>query len=197
MSSQSHTMREWLLSETPDSRRQARLAALYKGWLTLRANHMAMIGLGIIAVLVGTALFAPWLAPHDPFVQDLGNRLQPLGAEDHILGTDTLGRDILSRMIYGSRITLYIVALVAMIAPIAGLLVGTVSGYAGGWTDVILMRVTDIFLAFPRLILALAFVAALGAGIENAVLAIASVTSKSVYQASPANFSRISISPSV
>lgn len=173
MTTETQTLRDWLLSETPTSRRHARLAAFYKGWLTLRANHMAMIGLAIIALLLGTALFAPWLAPHDPFVQDLGFRLQPLGTEGHILGTDSLGRDILSRMIYGSRITLYIVALVVMIAPIAGLLVGTIAGYAGGWTDIILMRITDIFLAFPRLILALAFVAALGAGIENAVLAIA------------------------
>lgn len=173
MTTETQTLREWLLSETPTSRRHARMAAFYKGWLTLRANHMAMIGLGIIALLIGTAMFAPLLAPHDPFVQDLAFRLQPLGTEGHILGTDSLGRDILSRMIYGSRITLYIVALVVMIAPVAGLLVGTIAGYAGGWTDIILMRITDIFLAFPRLILALAFVAALGAGIENAVLAIA------------------------
>jgi len=173
MTTETQTLREWLLSETPTSRRHARMAALYKGWLTLRANHMAMIGLGIIALLIGTAMFAPLLAQHDPFVQDLAFRLQPLGTEGHILGTDSLGRDILSRMIYGSRITLYIVALVVMIAPVAGLLVGTIAGYAGGWTDIILMRITDIFLAFPRLILALAFVAALGAGIENAVLAIA------------------------
>ncbi|NRB16957.1 MAG: ABC transporter permease [Rhodobacteraceae bacterium] len=173
MTTETQTLRDWLLSETPTSRRHARLAAFYKGWLTLRANHMAMIGLAIIALLLGTALFAPWLAPHDPFVQDLAFRLQPLGTEGHVLGTDSLGRDILSRMIYGSRITLYIVALVVMIAPIAGLLVGTIAGYAGGWTDIVLMRITDIFLAFPRLILALAFVAALGAGIENAVLAIA------------------------
>jgi len=105
-------------------------------------------------------------------VQDLANRLAPLGTDSHVLGTDSLGRDILSRLIHGSRITLYIVALVALIAPVAGLLVGTISGYAGGWIDTILMRITDIFLAFPRLVLALAFVAALGAGIENAVLAI-------------------------
>jgi peptide/nickel transport system permease protein len=133
---------------------------------------MAMIGLWILLGLVGIAVFAPLLAPHDPFVQDLGNRLAPLGTSGHVLGTDSLGRDILSRLIYGSRITLYIVALVALIAPIVGLLVGTVSGYAGGWVDVVLMRITDIFLAFPRLVLALAFVAAMGAGIENAVLAI-------------------------
>lgn len=166
------TLRQWLLTDTPTSRRHAKLSALYQGWLSFRSNTMAMIGLWILLALVAIAAAAPVLAPHDPFVQDLGNRLAPLGTEGHVLGTDSLGRDILSRLIYGSRITLYIVALVALIAPIAGLLVGTVSGYIGGWVDVVLMRITDIFLAFPRLVLALAFVAALGAGIENAVLAI-------------------------
>jgi peptide/nickel transport system permease protein len=166
------TLREWLMTDTPTSRRHAKFAAMYTGWLTLKSNSMAMIGLGILVLLVLIAFLAPLLAPADPFVQNLANRLQPPGAEGHILGTDSLGRDILSRMIYGSRITLYIVALVAMIAPVVGLLVGTVAGYAGGWADTILMRITDIFLAFPRLVLALAFVAALGAGIENAVLAI-------------------------
>ncbi|MEX0307434.1 MAG: ABC transporter permease [Ruegeria sp.] len=166
------TLRQWLLTDEPTSRRHARLASLYKGWLTLRSNSMAMVGLAILIVLVLTAVFAPIIAPQDPFVQDLSSRLLPIGSEGHLLGTDSLGRDILSRLIYGARITLYIVALVALIAPVAGLLVGTVAGYAGGWADVILMRITDIFLAFPRLVLALAFVAALGAGIENAVLAI-------------------------
>lgn len=166
------TLRQWLLTDEPTSRRHARLASLYKGWLTLRSNSMAMLGLVILVILVLTAVFAPVLAPHDPFAQDLSSRLKPIGTEGHLLGTDSLGRDILSRLIFGARITLYIVALVALIAPVAGLLVGTVAGYAGGITDVILMRITDIFLAFPRLVLALAFVAALGAGIENAVLAI-------------------------
>ena len=165
-------LRRWLLTDEPTSRHHARMANLYSGWLSLRTNWMAMFGLGILMILVLAAVLAPALAPHDPFAQDLSNRLQPLGAEDHPLGTDSLGRDILSRLIHGARITLYIVALVAMIAPVAGLLIGTAAGYVGGWTDMILMRVTDIFLAFPRLVLALAFVAALGAGIENAVLAI-------------------------
>jgi peptide/nickel transport system permease protein len=133
---------------------------------------MAMIGLGILVFLVLTAAFATILAPHDPFIQDLGARLQPPFSDGYILGSDSLGRDILSRLVYGSRITLYIVTLVTILAPVVGLLVGTIAGYAGGWTDAILMRITDIFLAFPRLVLALAFVAALGAGIENAVLAI-------------------------
>jgi len=166
------TLRSWLLSDTPSSRRQAKLSSLYQAWLSFRSNSMAVAGLAILVLLVFVAAAAPLISPHDPFVQNLGNRLTPLGTEGHILGTDSLGRDILSRLIYGARITLYIVALVALIAPIVGLLVGTVAGYTGGWIDIILMRITDIFLAFPRLVLALAFVAALGAGIENAVLAI-------------------------
>lgn len=166
------SLRAWLLTDTPTSRRHAKLSALYQGWLSFRSNTMAMIGLWILIFLVAVAIAAPFLAPHDPFTQNLGNRLAPLGTEGHVFGTDSLGRDILSRLIYGARITLYIVALVALIAPVVGLLVGTVSGYVGGWLDIVLMRITDIFLAFPRLVLALAFVAALGAGIENAVLAI-------------------------
>ncbi len=165
-------LRTWLLSDTPTSRNHARVAAIYQAWLSFRHNHMAMFGLGILVFLVLVAVFAPVLAPSDPFSQNLGARLLPPGAGGYLLGSDSLGRDILSRLIYGARITLYIVTLVAIVAPLVGLFVGTVAGYTGGWVDVILMRITDIFLAFPRLVLALAFVAALGAGIENAVLAI-------------------------
>ncbi len=173
-------LRAWLLTDTPTSRRHARAASLYQAWLSLKGNHMAMIGLGILVFLVIVAALASVLAPADPFIQDLGLRLTPpIWQADRdpaipgfILGSDSLGRDILSRLLYGSRITLYIVTLVALMAPIVGLLVGTIAGYTGGWLDIILMRITDIFLAFPRLILALAFVATLGAGIENAVLAI-------------------------
>ncbi|WP_116596926.1 ABC transporter permease [Primorskyibacter marinus] len=165
-------LRDWLLSDAPTSRRQARFASWYKGWLTLRSNTLAMVGLIVLALIILAAIFAPVLATHDPYAQDLGQRLLGAGQGGHLLGTDSLGRDIYSRLLYGARISIYIVLLVAMVAPLVGLIVGTVSGYAGGWADVVLMRITDIFLAFPRLILALAFVAALGAGIENAVLAI-------------------------
>ena len=166
------SFREWLLTDTPTSRRHAKATVIYQAWLSFKRNPMAMIGLGILVFLVLTAAFATILAPHDPFIQDLGARLQPPFSDGYILGSDSLGRDILSRLVYGSRITLYIVTLVTILAPVVGLMVGTIAGYAGGWTDAILMRITDIFLAFPRLVLALAFVAALGAGIENAVLAI-------------------------
>ncbi|WP_092060463.1 ABC transporter permease [Poseidonocella pacifica] len=166
------TLRAWLLAEAPTSRRQARASAWYVGWLNLRSNTLAMAGLIFLALLLLAAVFAPFLASHDPFAQDLGARLLAPGTDGHLFGTDSLGRDIYSRVLYGARISIYIVLLVALVAPLLGLIIGTVAGYAGGWLDVVLMRVTDIFLAFPRLILALAFVAALGAGIENAVLAI-------------------------
>lgn len=167
------TLRAWLQDPSPTSRRQARLGQMWLAWLRIRRNRLAMAGLIIVAILVFMAIFAPWIAPHDPFVQNLGNRLQPPGTPGHWLGTDDFGRDILSRIIHGARITLYIIALVMVTAPVLGLLIGTVAGYFGGWLDAVLMRLTDIFLAFPRLILALALVAVLGPGIENAVLAIA------------------------
>lgn len=163
----------WLRDPNPSSRRQARLGQAYMAWLRMRRNPLAMVGLAIVVVLMIMAAFAPWLAPHDPITQDLSNRLHPPFTSGYILGTDDFGRDILSRILYGSRITLFIIGLVAVTAPVFGLAVGTVAGYFGGWTDEILMRVTDIFLAFPKLILALALVAVLGPGMENAILAIA------------------------
>ncbi|MDR7126700.1 nickel transporter permease [Pseudotabrizicola sp. 4114] len=166
-------MTEWLRDPSPASRTQARLGQSYLAWLRMRRNPLAMVGLFIILVLLFVAAFAPWVATHDPLAQNLSQRLLPPGTAGHWLGTDDFGRDIWSRIAYGSRITLYIVTLVAVTAPVLGLLIGTVAGYFGGLTDQVLMRITDIFLAFPRLILALALVAVLGPGIENAVLAIA------------------------
>ena len=166
--------REWLLTEQPASRRQARLGQAYRTWMALRGNGLAMLGLAIILALILIAVFAPLIAPYDPLLG--GNlrteRLLP-PSWTHPMGTDDLARDILSRIVYGTRLTLMVVVLVAVIATPIGLLVGTTAGYFGGWVDVALMRVTDIFLAFPRLILALAFVSALGPGIENAIIAIA------------------------
>jgi peptide/nickel transport system permease protein len=173
MSVATMSRREWLLSERPQSRMQARLGRAYVTWRRFSANRLALAGLGIILALLVVAALADVISPYSPVIGDLrGSRLLPPGPE-HWLGTDGQGRDILSRLIHGSRLTLFVVVLVAIIAAPVGLLVGTVAGYAGGWTDAILMRITDIFLAFPKLILALAFVAALGPGIENAVLAIA------------------------
>lgn len=173
MTTVAETRRDWLLSERPASRMQARLGRAYVTWRRFSANRLAMVGLFIIVALIVVAALADVLAPYSPTIGDLKNaRLLPPSAQ-HWFGTDDLGRDILSRIIHGSRWTLFVVVLVAIIAAPIGLLVGTVAGYAGGWIDAVLMRITDIFLAFPKLVLALAFVAALGPGIENAVLAIA------------------------
>jgi len=164
-------LRAWLLADTPRSRAQARWGRAYLLWLAFRRNHLAMVGLGILIALILMAVFAPWITPFSPIEGDLNRRLLPPSGE-FLLGTDHLGRDIWSRIVYGSRLTLLVVGLVAIIAAPIGLLMGTVAGYFGGWIDTVLMRITDIFLAFPRLILALAFVSALGPGIENAILAI-------------------------
>ena len=165
---------EWLRSEQPASRNQARLGQIWRTWVLFTGNRLGMIGLGIVVLLVLVAIFANVIAPYDPVLGgDLRTeRLLPPSMA-HLMGTDDLARDIFSRVVHGARLTLMVVALVAIIATPIGLLVGTVSGYFGGWVDTVLMRVTDIFLAFPRLILALAFVAALGPGIENAIIAIA------------------------
>ncbi|WP_116130880.1 nickel transporter permease [Tropicimonas sp. IMCC34043] len=166
------TARDWLLDDSPASRLQANLGRAWRMGTTLLRNPLAVVGAAIILGLILTAAFAPWIAPETPFGQDLANRLQPPSPQ-HWMGTDELGRDIFSRVVYGSRITLMIVSLVAVISAPLGLIVGAVAGYFGGWPDRLLMGVTDVFLSMPKLILALAFVAALGPGIENAIIAIA------------------------
>ncbi|MDL2404323.1 ABC transporter permease [Rhizobium calliandrae] len=166
--------RDWLLSDRPQSRRQASLGRTYVTWRQFSANRLAVLGLLIIIALVVVAALADVIAPYPPSIGDLTNAyLKPPGTGGYLLGTDNLGRDILSRLIYGSRWTLYIVVLVAIISAPLGLFIGMTAGYAGGWTDTVLMRITDIFLAFPKLVLALAFAGALGPGIENAIIAIA------------------------
>jgi len=163
--------RAWLTAEAPSSRWHARLINAYGTARGFLRNPLALVGLSIVVILVAIAAAAPLLAHAAPDAQNLALRLRPPGAE-HWLGTDELGRDIYSRVLYGARITLGIVTLVVVIVAPLGLFIGCVAGYLGGAVDTALMRVTDVFLAFPRLILALAFVAALGPGIENAVIAI-------------------------
>jgi peptide/nickel transport system permease protein len=164
--------RDWLLDDSPASRVQARAGSAYRAFIALRRNPLTVLGALIILLLVLMAITAPLIATADPVAQNLAARLQPPSAA-HWMGTDELGRDIWSRVVYGTRITLEIVVLVAVIAAPIGLLVGAVAGYFGGWLDRALMGVTDVFLALPKLILALAFTAALGPGIEHAIIAIA------------------------
>ncbi|NDV01216.1 ABC transporter permease [Pseudoroseicyclus tamaricis] len=164
--------RQWLLDPSPGSRRQAAWGNAYRRWLQFRANTLAMIGLVTVVLLIAAAIFAPLLATHDPSAIALENRLAPPSAA-HWLGTDDLGRDLYSRILYGAQVTLgMVVAVVVLVAPV-GLVIGVVAGYVGGWLDTLLMRVTDVFMAFPKLVLALAFVAALQPGVTSAVIAIA------------------------
>ncbi|NLR75947.1 ABC transporter permease [Leeia aquatica] len=162
----------WLETDTPQSAMQARLGRWWRaGRRMLRNPAMLFGGLMLLLILVA-AVAAPWLAGYDPNVPDSHARLLAPSAE-HWLGTDQLGRDLWARLLYGTRPTLLIVLLVAVLSAPFGLAIGIVAGYFGGWVSAVLMRVTDIFMAFPRLVLALAFVAILGPGIVNAVLAIA------------------------
>ena len=150
------------------------------GWLVAPKNILVFLlrsptsafGLAVLALLILTAIFAPLIATHDPYVQALGNVLKPPG-DGHLFGTDELGRDIFSRLVYGARITLTIIFLVSIVVGPIGLIIGTSAGYLGGKFDTVMMRITDIFLSFPSLILSLAFVAALGPSLNNAIIAIA------------------------
>jgi peptide/nickel transport system permease protein len=167
------TWRRWLLTDTPHSRMQAQAGRAYLGWVAFAKNPLAMIGLIIILALIAMAVFAPLLTQFNPTeAGPITDRLLPPG-DDHWLGTDQQQRDIWSRIVFGSRTTLLIIFMVTITAAPLGIIIGTTAGYVGGWIDSTLMRLTDAFLAFPKLVLALAFAAALGAGIENAILAIA------------------------
>ncbi|MFK4812654.1 ABC transporter permease [Devosia neptuniae] len=137
----------------------------------LSREPLGMLGFIVLALLVVIAIFAPWIAPYSPTAQNLPLALQaPSWA--HWAGTDEFGRDILSRLIHGTRITIQTVLAVTLIVGPVGLIVGVVAGFVGGRTDAILMRATDIVLSFPSLILALAFAAAMGAGLQTAIIAI-------------------------
>ncbi|MDQ8021322.1 MAG: ABC transporter permease [Moraxellaceae bacterium] len=157
---------------TPRSSSQALRQNLARGARRLTRNPLTVAGLVVVLGLLLLAAFAPWIATHDPFAQNLSKTLQAPGAE-HWFGTDEYGRDIFSRLVHGSRITLYIISLVTIVVGPIGLAVGVISGYFGGWVDTVFMRITDIFISFPGLVLALAFVAALGPGLDHAIIAIA------------------------
>jgi len=137
----------------------------------LLRGHLAKVGLLVIATLVVAAVLAPALAPYDPTEQRLERMLQPPGGQ-HLLGTDDLGRDILSRVLYGARVSLLVGVLAVGISLLAGVSLGLVAGYRGGWVDDVTMRVMDGLLAFPALVLALAITAALGPSLRNAMIAL-------------------------
>jgi peptide/nickel transport system permease protein len=127
----------------------------------------------VIVIFVVVGVLAPVLAPQDPNAQDLVARLKPPLSPGHVLGTDVLGRDVLSRLIYGTRVSLVVGFTAVALAGVLGVVVGLVSGYFGGWVDSVFMRVVDAWLAFPFLLMAIAIVAILGPGLKNIVIALA------------------------
>ncbi len=156
------------------------LSGLREFWYYFSQNTGAVIGLVIFILLVLIALFAPWIAPHDPARIYNGSFLVPPvwqegGDHRFIFGTDAIGRDILSRLMHGARYSLLIGAVVVAISLTGGIILGLLAGYFRGWVDTLIMRVMDIILAFPSLLLALVMVTVLGPGLFNAMLAIAIV----------------------
>lgn len=140
-------------------------------------NRLGLVAVVVLALMVLIAVFAPLIAPYDPGAQDLLVRLRPpawtaAGDSSHLLGTDQLGRDILSRLFYGARISLLVGACAALLAGVVGSVIGLVAGFLGGWFDRILMRLADIQLAFPSILLALAIVGFLGSGLWYVVLVL-------------------------
>ncbi|MHA2937134.1 ABC transporter permease [Vibrio sp. RC27] len=177
-------LKGWLLAENPVSRTQAVLGRSYLGWLRFFHNPLAMIGFTIVVALLLLALFSPYIAPEGVTSGLTGDALKQQRflppSSEHWFGTDGQANDVFSRIILGSRITLLIVGIVIFTAPLLGFVIGTVAGYFGGWVDTLLMRITDVFLAFPKLVLALALAAAMGRGLESAIFAIA-ITSWPAY----------------
>ncbi|MGX1100017.1 ABC transporter permease subunit [Amorphus sp. MBR-141] len=167
-------------AETPKAAGSPRLAMLREFWFYFSENKGAVAGFAVFLALILVALFAPLLAPYAPDVQFRDALLVPPvwdenGRAAYLLGTDAVGRDLLSRLIYGSRYSLFIGVVVVTLALVSGILMGLLAGFFRGWVDTVIMRVMDVILAFPSLLLALVLVAILGPGLLNAMIAIALV----------------------
>ncbi|MDF1510099.1 ABC transporter permease [Robertmurraya sp. DFI.2.37] len=138
----------------------------------LLRNRFAALGLFVILLLTATAIFAPYFATHDPYEMDVTKTLLGPGEEGHILGTDSYGRDIYSRIVYGARISLLVGVAAVLFGAVLGSLLGLVSGYFGGRTDAIIMRIIDGMMAFPFILLAIVLMTVLGQGLVNVIIAI-------------------------
>lgn len=152
----------------------AAIATLHKSglWCVLKKNRLSWIGIGLLLLVVLAAALAPWIAPHDPMQQNIAYRLDPPSA-DYWLGTDSFGRDILSRILYGARISLMVGFVAVLIAMTIGSVLGIIAGYIGGLVDQFIMGLVDVMLSFPSLLLGLMVAAMLGASLENLIIAIA------------------------
>jgi len=141
-------------------------------WKRVRRDPVTIVCGTILILMLLAIIFAPLLAPHDPYQGSMLRRLRPIGTDNYPLGTDELGRDILSRLLYGGRLSWFMGIIPVALAFVLGTLLGVIAGYAGGRVNMAIMRVTDVFYAFPSVLLAVAISGALGAGIENAILAL-------------------------
>ncbi|NVO15466.1 MAG: ABC transporter permease [Rhodoplanes sp.] len=138
----------------------------------LARDPVALVAAAIILTIVLAAIFAPWVAPADPYKSSMIRRLKPVGDAVYLLGSDELGRDMLSRLIYGGRLSLVMGVLPVFFAFVVGSMLGIMAGYAGGWLNTLVMRTVDVFYAFPSVLLAIALSGTLGAGILNAIVAL-------------------------
>lgn len=141
-------------------------------WKRLRRDRVTIACAAVLLLMLLVIVFAPLVAPHDPFQGSMLRRLRPLGTDNHPLGTDELGRDMLTRLIYGGRLSWFMGIVPVALAFVIGTTLGVLAGFAGGRTNMLIMRVTDVFYAFPSVLLAVAISGALGAGITNAILAL-------------------------
>lgn len=141
-------------------------------WQRLRKNKMALIGLAITVGLIIIAIFAPQIAPYDPTTVDFSRSMKAPGEGDHLLGTDQLGRDIFSRLIYGSRISLRVGFITQIISMTIGIFLGAIAGYYGGKIDELISYLINLFFAFPSLLFAIAIMATLGPGLNNIFIAL-------------------------
>src|SRR4051794_22761196 len=141
----------------------------------LLRDRTALFALGLLALIVGSSLLAPLIVPYDPIAGDVSARLRPMGTPDHILGTDEQGRDMLTRMLYGGRLSLLAGIVPGLVAPVLGALVGAVASYMGRAVGAVLMRVMDVSYAFPAILLAIAIASSLGAGVSSSIVALSIV----------------------
>lgn len=149
-------------------------ANLPRGGFNKAGRRAMVLSLLLVVGFVLPALLAPWLAPHDPLATDLIGALEPPGAA-HLLGQDVQGSDILSRLLYGGRVSLVVGLATVSVSAVVGIMVGLLAGYLGGWTEHLLMRMVDVLLAFPGLLLAIALVAVMGPGLSNVVIALSAL----------------------
>ena len=154
----------------------ARLPASRSYWMVvlrqLRHEPVAMISAAVLLLIIAAAVFAPWLAPADPFKASMLRRLLPVGSPGHLLGTDELGRDMLTRLMYGGRLSLLMGVVPVLAAFGIGTSIGLLAGYVGGRVNMVIMRMLDVFYAFPSVLLAVAIAGALGPGMSNSLIAL-------------------------